>query len=222
MWIKKINRFCLDLIFPKFCLNCGQPGFYLCSDCLALVEISNRVLINISFLSSLYFAANYQNFLIKRLTQKFKYSPFAKELAKDLALVIITYLKNLEKQPEFLKSPQEYLLIPVPLHKKKLKRRGFNQAAEIGKIIAGYYSIPFFEYGLEKIRSTPAQADLPKEQREKNLKNAFACPQPKMIADKKIILFDDIVTTETTIKECAQTLKRAGAAQVIGLCLAHA
>ena len=222
MWIKKINYFFLDLFFPKFCLNCGKPNFYLCSDCLALIEISNKVLLNTRFLSSLYFATNYQNFLVKQLVQKFKYSPFAKELAKDLALIIITYLENLEKQPQFLKNPQEYLLIPVPLHKKKLKRRGFNQATEIGKIIAGYYSIPFFEYGLEKICSTPAQADLSEEERKNNLKNAFACPQPKMIANKKIILFDDIVTTETTIKECGRTLKRTGASQIIGLCLAHA
>ncbi len=219
MWI---SHFFLDLLFPKSCLNCGKPGFYLCSDCLALVEISNKVLLNTPFLSSLYFATNYQNFLVKQLVQKFKYPPLAKELAKDLTLIIITYLENLEKQPQFIKNPQEYLLIPVPLHKKKLKRRGFNQAAEIGKIIAGYYSIPFFEYGLEKICSTLSQADLTEEKRKNNLKNVFACSQPKIIADKKIILFDDIVTTETTIKECGRVLQRANASQIIGLCLAHA
>lgn len=222
MWIKKFRDLFLDLLFPKSCLNCGKSGFYLCFDCLALIEISNKVLLHAPFLSSLYFATNYQNFLVKQLMQKFKYSPFAKELAKDLSLIIITYLENLEKQPQFLKSPQEYLLIPVPLHSKKLRYRGFNQAGEIGRIIAGYYSIPFFEHGLEKTCPTLAQADLPKEKRKNNLKNAFACPQPKIIANKKIILFDDIVTTETTMKECARALSRAGASQIIGLCLAHA
>jgi len=99
-----MKEFLLDLFFPKFCLGCQKEGTYLCQDCQALIDISDRVFRGAKELSALYFATDYENFLIKRLITNFKYKPFAKDLAKTLTSLIIIYFQNLESPPKFLEK----------------------------------------------------------------------------------------------------------------------
>jgi len=155
------------------------------------------------------------------LIQKLKYKPFAKELAQPLALLIITYFKNLEKQPFFLYPENQFSIIPIPLFLKRLKWRGFNQSEEIAKILAGYFEMPFLQDALIRIKDTRPQIELPKEERAKNIKDAFMCQHPKKIKNINIILFDDVYTTGATMREAAKILKRAGAKQIIGLTVAR-
>jgi len=254
----KVKKFILDLLFPKFCLNCNKEGSYLCQDCFSLIDIaerqycpfcsSPRIVLdgktcnscrNSKKLAGLYCPTSYDNFIIKKAINQFKYQPYIKELAKPLASLIIAYLVNLKKlgdfsdftphhflennlkQTKFTENGAGFIIIPVPLHKKKLKKRGFNQAGEIAKELSRFLKIPAFNDVLVKIKQTPAQVELKKEQREENIKNVFNCREPNLVKKRKILLVDDIFTTGATMEESALTLKRAGAREVWGIVVAR-
>lgn len=221
--LKKIYFLLLNLFFPRFCLSCGKPDSYLCEDCLALIDFPNVPQENIADLSKLYFASDYNHFLIKRLIRKFKYQPFAKDLATVFCLIIITYFLNLEKEPFFLSRKQECLLVPIPLFSKREKWRGFNQAEEIAKELSKSLNIPMNNL-LIKNRKTANQADLSKEERKKNLKDVFSFANPEkreVIKGKIVLLIDDVFTTGATMSAAAQLLKSADASQVIGIVVAR-
>lgn len=193
----------------------------MCNDCIALIAFARESVNPQKSLSSVYFAVDYKELLVKNLIQKLKYEPFAKELAQPLALLIITYFKNLEKQPFFLRPEKNFCMIPIPLSLKRLKWRGFNQSEEIAKILAGYFEMPFLQDALIRIKNTRPQIELPKEEREENIKGAFACPLPEKIKGRRIILFDDVYTTGATMREAAKTLKTNGTKQIVGLTVAR-
>ncbi len=222
MW-KKFLNFLLDLFFPKFCFNCGKEGNYLCQDCQALLEISGfHQKYSTQNLKDLYFAINYQNSLVKNLIQKFKYEPFMKELAKTLSYLMITHFQLLENPPPFFGGGSDFILIPVPLEKKRLKWRGFNQAEEMAKELTNFFKIPFIlNCALMKIKETCPQVDLKNEERKENTKGAFLVKDNNLIRDKKILLVDDVYTTGSTMEECARVLKESGAKEVIGIVVAR-
>jgi len=234
-FIPKSKKFFLDLFFPKFCLNCGSKGSYLCEDCLSTIEIleyqfcpgcqkrilnekicpSCRKLIK---LDGLYFAASYQNNLVKQLITKFKYEPFAKELKDSLARLIITHFQLCDKKETDF---NDFYLIAVPLEKKRLKWRGFNQSEEIAKELAGFLKIPLISDALYKIKQTPPQMELTAEARKENIKGAFLVKNKEKIGGRKILLVDEVYTTGSTMNECARVLKDAGAKEVWGVAVAR-
>jgi ComF family protein len=214
----ELKNFLLDIVFPRFCLVCQKEGTYLCQDCRSTLEIlSSHKKYYGKNISDLYFALPYQNFLIRNLIKKFKYEPFVKELGKALSSLIIDHLNLLDNKPDFL----NFLLIPVPLEKRKLKWRGFNQAEEIGKELAAFLKTPLIPDVLIKTKETPAQVELSDEERKENVKNAFLCKNPEKIKGKKILLVDDVFTTGSTMEECARILKEAGAEKIIGVAVAR-
>jgi ComF family protein len=229
-----IKNLILDILFPKFCVNCDREGTYLCEDCLAVIDVSEyqycafcypaKIVLNGKTCNSckkrkkldeLFCATSYDEKIVKKMLRLFKYEPYAKELSKPLSDLIITHFQVLGKIPEI------DLIIPVPLHKNKLKNRGFNQSEKIALFIARFLKKPLLAQGLVKIKKTDDQMSLDKGQRQKNLKNAFFCPKPEIVKGKKILLIDDILTTGATIEECAQTLKRAGAREVCATVVAR-
>jgi len=235
MW-KKIQNFVLNLLYPQFCFNCGQEATsYLCEDCKSTLEIlqshqkyssqkgeenkfSSSPFAVARDLKDLYFALPYQNLLIKNLIQKFKYQPFVRELAIPLTSLIITHFQLIEKSPtEFF----DFILIPVPLEKRKLKWRGFNQAEEIGKELSKFLKISLLNNVLAKIKETPSQVELSDEERKENIKGVFLVKDEELIKNRKILLIDDIYTTGATMEECARVLKTAGAKEIIGIVVAR-
>jgi ComF family protein len=104
---------------------------------------------------------------------------------------------------------------------KKQKRRGFNQAEEIGKIISEKIYIPLKVDNLIRIKNTDSQTKLNKKQRIENIKNAFIIKDKDTIKGKIIFLIDDVYTTGATMEECAKVLKKAGAREVWGLVAAR-
>ncbi|GAI39661.1 unnamed protein product, partial [marine sediment metagenome] len=165
----KVKNFILDLLYPQFCFNCGREGSYLCQDCQSTLQILNlHQIYQTPNLKDLYFALSYRDILIKNLVQKFKYQPFAKELAIPLTSLIITHFQLLDNKPNF----SGFALIPVPLEKKKLKWRGFNQAEEIGKELSKFLKIPLISDCLVKTRETLPQIELAEEARKENIRNA--------------------------------------------------
>ena len=228
----KIKKFILDILFPKFCLNCKREGTYLCEDCFYLIDILKRQYCpfcpKIVFdgrtcnsckkgksLNGLYCAAPYDDFIVKKLINQFKYKPHIKELSKPLTSLIIAHFLNLNipLKPIFDNS----VLIPIPLHKRKIKEQGFNQAEEIGKEFSKFLTAPVLNNVLIKVKQTLLQA----ESKEKNIKEAFLCKKPELVKGKRVFLIDDVFITGTTMEECAKALKEAGVEEVWGIVVAR-
>ncbi len=226
---EKAKDFFLDIIFPKFCLGCKREGSFLCDDCLATIDINRAGQRRPSpHLSWLYFSTEYRNPLIKEMISRFKYEPLVKELAKDISRIIIRHFQLLEEKPGFLKDlsrPREkssYLLLPVPLAKKRLRWRGFNQSEELAREISPFWGIPLLSGILLKKKETPAQVELSKKERGENIRGAFEVENAEMIFGKKVLLVDDVYTTGATMDECARVLKESGAREVTGIVAARA
>jgi ComF family protein len=114
------------------------------------------------------------------------------------------------------------IIMPVPLHKKRLKERGFNQALLLAHRMSQTHCVPYCCDNLYRARPTRPQVGLTGEERVRNVAGAFALRQPEDVAGRNVVLVDDVFTTGATMNECASVLKQAGAAQVTALTLAMA
>lgn len=107
------------------------------------------------------------------------------------------------------------LIIPVPLHVRRLRQRGFNQAVLLGEILAQEWQLPMERTTLQRVRWTEPQTTLPAAAREANVRGAFAVARPIGLAGRRVLLVDDVYTTGSTVSECARVLRHAGAAEVL-------
>ena len=252
----KTKKFLMELFFPAFCLGCQKEGTFLCEDCKSTLEISEYdyclcnkkpMLIPPSVrrslgggdqarsgkcprcrdkkLSGLYFALPYkERSLTRKLIHQFKYEPYTKNLAKTLASLIIEHFIITQKNTEDIWTNS--VLIPVPLFYKKLKERGYNQSEELAKELSKVLKIPVVSDVLIKVKKTESQMKLKKEEREKNLLDAFGVrpgsdPGLTPFSGKKVFLVDDVYTTGSTMEECARVLRGAGTKQVWGIVIAR-
>tara|TARA_B100001564_G_scaffold358447_1_gene377139 strand:+ start:657 stop:1319 length:663 start_codon:yes stop_codon:yes gene_type:complete len=115
------------------------------------------------------------------------------------------------------------IIIPVPLHRRRLINRTYNQSALLAKTIAKHTSKPAYLHGLLRTRHTTPQTQLSKSKRQKNLKKAFTVnpTYADIIKGASVILVDDVITTETTINSCCKALLDGGATKVNVLTLAR-
>lgn len=111
------------------------------------------------------------------------------------------------------------LIIPVPLHRRRLRERGYNQALEIARPVARLLGIPLDYRSCERVKGTAAQSNLRAKERGPNLKNAFALKYP--IRATHVAIIDDVVTTGHTVAELSRVLKTAGVAKVDVWCCAR-
>ena len=234
----------LNILFPQFCLKCNREGFLVCFDCLSIIDLNpfqycpfcsapNRVIQNGKCqshqnfkLNGLFSACDYKNPLVKKMLFLFKYEPYIKNLGLPLASLIISHFALAEKQEIFNPSASSEqapsaIFMPVPLFKRKEKKRGYNQSAIIAKILSIYYQLPFQKNNLIKIKNTKSQTEFSRQEREQNIANAFAIKNPDLISGKTIFLVDDVFTTGSTLEECAETLKANGARKVFGIVVAR-
>lgn len=234
----RFGRLLIDTLFPMLCLGCGSEGSYLCERCLARVpEMENqacpichkpyqaagvtcRKCSPHTALSGLLVAAPYRARLVERVIHTFKYR-FIESLAAPLAIIVG---QAIARAP----LPLPDFLIPVPLHPRRLRFRGFNQAELLAKAIASDLApglgITVTTGVLERCRFTkPQMQTRSAEERRMNLTNAFQIQAANrtLLAGKSIWLIDDVATTGTTLEECAKTLKAAGAKSVWGIVIAR-
>jgi len=226
----------LDLFFPKFCILCQKEGSYLCENCFFNLEvfaspfcpycqkrkINGKICPNCKIsLSGFVAATDYQFEGIKTVIETFKYR-FVKSLAPYLASLILKFLSQ-NPEIEFFKNPTDFILTPVPLHKRRLRWRGFNQAEEIAKILSLKLKIPLKSDLLFRKRFTLPQVEVKgQKERKENIKNAFQINPKfgKFVWKKKVILVDDVATTLSTLEEGAKVLKKHGAKEIWGLVVA--
>lgn len=121
-----------------------------------------------------------------------------------MSSLFIAEFQRLKRKPEL--KPQ--CIIPVPLHPKRLRERGFNQSLEISRNIAKQLDIPLDLTSVKRIKNTHAQSDLNKSKRKSNMRNAFEVVQP--ISYRHVALFDDVMTTGHTFNELSRVLKQSG------------
>lgn len=131
---------------------------------------------------------------------------------------LAAFERGLAKHPELSELS---LLVPVPLHPRRLLGRGFNQSRELARLIAVRHGLPIRQQALERVRRTTPQMELSRPARAENIRGAFVAKK-HMLAGKAVLLVDDIMTTGATLEECARAMLDAGAQRVDVLVLARA
>ena len=131
-------------------------------------------------------------------------------------------LAELMIERALLETPaQPDVIVTVPLHVSRLRERGYNQAVELAKPLARALGVPLERGLLQRVRATPAQTGLDAASRRRNLRGAFTVSVATAVP-AHVALFDDVMTTGATLRECARTLRRAGVARVDVWALARA
>lgn len=225
----------LDLLFPKKCVSCKSFGSYLCSNCFASVSFDVETICVIcnkgaidgithpscaarytldGVLSSVKYSA-----VMKKALYAYKYAPFVKQLEETL--IELFYEGIIQKELFHQITKQHAVIVPIPLHPEKLKKRGYNQAEALSYGIAKACRLPVQQL-LYRRRKTDSQFKLSREERKKNIADAFGIKTDVVLTpDMTILLIDDIVTTGATLQEAAKLLKRNGIKNVWGVTLAH-
>jgi len=113
------------------------------------------------------------------------------------------------------------LLVPVPLHPRRERERGFNQASLLARRLGRAWRVPVRDDVVVRAVATPSQTELDARARRANVRDAFRLRRPEVIAGRHVVLVDDILTTGATLSECARCLRAGGAATVGALTVAR-
>lgn len=195
----------LDFIFPKYCLECGKSGKYVCNECVSKV-------LDGTFDKNNFAVFKYKG-VIRKAIVSLKYK-FASDIADELVSVTVDRLKSTKFH--------NITLIPIPLYKQRENWRGFNQSELLGKKIADKLNWNFIPDLLIRIKNTHPQVNLKGDERRKNLSGVFTInPNFKLHAKYSILLFDDVYTTGSTIKEAKKVLEKAGYKKIYSLTIAR-
>jgi competence protein ComFC len=209
--MKAIAKNFLNLIYPMHCLGCETPleatsELHLCERCIVSINHNAMPPSGLDDLPVMAYSACLYDGSLKELVHRFKYKGKT-VLAGIFSKLMIDYIR------ENLEIADVDLATVVPLHKERLKMREFNQSLLLASPISKEFSITLANT-LEKKHKTRYQNELLKSERLKNLDGAFSIRPGADIKDKNILLIDDIMTTGSTLGECAKTLLNGGAKNV--------
>lgn len=211
----KLVNFFLDLIFPKYCLNCHRGNFWLCSSCWEKLKLdlaqSAEVETIVEYCDEVMVVSSYDNLILSKLLHCYKYK-YITELSGYLAELAIIFFKS-TKMPEF------DFVIPIPLSNKRELERGFNQSELVAELVGQEFGWSIDTKTLIRKLHTRPQVGLNAQQRLLNVQDIFSVTNKSKLKNKKILLVDDVVTTGATMRECAKLLKQSGATAVYGLVL---
>lgn len=187
----------IPYIQSVYCIKCGRPfalkkGIsHLCMDC---IEGKNKFILSRAVFE--YHGS------VAKLIQKYKFNDMV-----NLSSFFVNELFDLYKRA-FADQGIE-AVIPVPLSKKRLKRRSYNQTQLLAGGLSKKLGISYYSDVLEKIKETPAQSTLKADARRRNVKHAYRVVNKRMLSGKSILLLDDVITTGATINACVSALRRA-------------
>ncbi|MEE0866300.1 MAG: ComF family protein [Clostridia bacterium] len=191
----------LNLIYPPKCGICGKLNkSFLCNKCYKILENDANFNIEKKLSYEHIYLFKYEG-LIRRLIIEYKFKD-----KSYLYKTIVNFLLKNKKMFEIIKSYDT--IIPVPISKKRKKTRGYNQTYLIAKDIANSVGIKLENRVLFKTKNIIEQSKLNKEDRLENIKGVYEIRNAKRIINKKILLFDDIYTTGSTVNECCKMLKK--------------
>ena len=219
--VRIMREYLCKLIFPENCVFCQRPTKLhsaeprLCEQCAENMPFLN----NLSSLDHeepgiIRGVSVFRYEAVKASVFRFKYDGYRSD-GEALAEYMARYVID-NALMDILSAD---ILVPVPLWKKKEKKRGFNQSAVIAETVSGLVDVPHIDDLLVRTRETAAQKGLDRNRRRENLRGAFRLNENYNINGMRIVLIDDIYTTGSTIFECAKTLYAAGAGEVMYLAL---
>ena len=229
-----------DVIFPPQCLGCAEilhphSRQFFCPDCNEKIKfitgnlcpvcgttfsdspakshLCGNCLENKTYFSCARAVVSYETIILHAIHQ-FKYGSNI-----SIGALLASFMADFSF-PD-VDFTDYSLIVPVPLHIKRLRQRGFNQSLILAQALAKKWQIPINFSLLKRHKFTLTQTGLNKAERNKNIKGAFEVSSKKNIAGKNVILIDDVYTTGATINECAKILTKAGAKKVTVLTLAR-
>lgn len=232
--LREIVSFWLDVVFPPVCALCGRVGWLLCPSCesrlvvvpppicyrcgrmgesgqaLPIGFVCRECRTTPSSLRQMRAPLRYQE-PTSNLIHRFKYEGFS-ALGRPLARFLI------DNWPDWEQSPD--LLVPIPLHPKRHRRRGYNQSELLAKPLGAAMSIPVHASALRRTRHTIPQVGLGPDERQTNVQGAFEA-DTATVGGRHVLLIDDVLTTGATMSAAAAALLTAGAADVSAYCLAR-
>lgn len=228
--MRRFIRGLVDLVFPPKCAFCGEgiEAGVFCEKCLGLIDLIGEPFCPVCGLP--YLAGGGENHLCGECIQA-GYSSFSQ--ARSLAVYRGPVLELVhrfkyggkmfsgkalgtamaERAGEYFDMPRFDMVVPVPLHRDRLRQRGFNQSLVLAREIAGKFGTPVDFEALKRIRDTEPQVSLDGKQRRGNVKGAFAAAGAS-VKGKRLMLVDDVFTTGSTVRECARVLVQQGALEV--------
>ena len=189
-------------IVPPFCAKCSEPFLGAITQTFSCANCEHRTL---HFDAAV--AAYRSRGLVRQLVHDFKYGR-QRHLRYPLAEWLGETLNDAR-----LRSRRFDLIVPVPLHPARERERGFNQATLIAELLANRLSLPLRPV-LERIRYTTTQTAYDRAERMENLQDAFRLRKNRDVRGLRVLLIDDVLTTGSTLSECARVLKAAGAISV--------
>jgi ComF family protein len=237
----------IDWLYPPRCRACvatfhGRDAEYFCADCWDKIRLVGHPLCNVcgrpfpdasgddhacglclarpphferAWAWACYPRAEIEEHPLRQAVQKFKYGRKV-SLGKPLGRLMARGCG------EFLRDCEADVIIPVPLHPKRLRWRGFNQSVLLARQLSRAYGVAMDPFALRRIKATPPQTQLNEEERRRNVRGAFALAPGRSVEGKKVLLVDDVYTSGATVNECSGTLRRHGAGQIFVMTLARA
>ncbi len=228
-WLKNAH----SVLFPATCLICQAPGtqgYDLCADCLQSLPVTGPVCVRCAMPLSLSHEALCGACLRKppgydRCVASFSYDPPVDHIIQHFKFNgRLNHGRFLgEWMAESLADSVDSLpdcIIPVPLHAKRMRERGFNQALELARPIARCLGVPIDCKSVRRVMPTAPQMALPARERHNNIRGAFAVCEQFLAGHVAIV--DDVVTTAATVNELARVLRKAGVQTVEVWCCARA
>jgi len=218
----------LDIFFPSLCIKCGKninsreviclPCFeniplnksLFCGSCGARLPYGKKIC-HFDFPYILGAATTYKDETARSLVRELKFG-FIKNAAHPLANLLACYVENTGF------AGDDFIVVPIPLGAKRLRRRGFNQAALIAKIFAEHFSLTVEKEGFVRQKETKPQSEMKNfESRLENARGCFRVTAPEKFSGRNIILIDDVSTSGATFLEAADSLKKSGAKKIVAL-----
>jgi competence protein ComFC len=189
-------------ITPPFCAKCSEPFSGAITQTFSCANCEHRLL---HFDSAV--AAYRSRGLVRKLVHEFKYGR-----QRHLRHPLSEWLGETLDDPR-LRDRRFDLIVPVPLHPARERERGFNQAALLAELLARRVAVPLRAV-LERVRYTTTQTAYDRAERMENLHDAFRLRKNMNVRELHVLLIDDVLTTGSTLSECARVLKDAGAGSV--------
>ena len=227
--VARLGGIALNLLFPQWCVGCGKKGDFICYSCRRSLprimpplcpRCGKPQLSGILCSSCVSWQAEIDGIrspfrfdgVMRQAIHQLKYRNL-RTLAAPLARLLNDYLITSPVPGE--------VLVPVPLHRKRLRERGYNQSSLLARELGKLTSLPVVDGCLIRQRHAPPQTRTSTvDERQSNVADAFACGDQRL-RDKQVLLIDDVSTSGATLDACAAALKAAGATSVWGLVLAR-
>ena len=227
--VSRLGEIALDILFPRYCVGCGKEGSFICDSCLRFQPLIMPPVCPLcgrpqasgilcpdcirwrAAIDGIRSPFRFEG-VIQQAVYQLKYRNL-RSIAPMLAKFLFNFIET--------NSVPGEILVPVPLHKSRIRERGYNQSTLLAKELAKLSGLPLVQNSLVKHeKSMPQARSANVEERKKNVSGVFSISDGRLTG-RSVILIDDVSTSGATLDACAGVLKKAGAASVWGLTLAR-